>query len=125
MREIGTRLGLPYIIEMWTATPLHNPVVLCGTMLEGLRVLRHRSFQCNFPPDAEARETSKGTYTLQRKRIMEKRMTWRDFVQVTGGGNCSIAAARNAMQIDCMTKGELNEAISAYTQFIGKQLFQL
>ncbi len=46
-----------------------------------------------------------------------------DFVQVTGGGNCTIAAARDAMGIDWMTKNELNEAIPpAYTLFIGKQL---
>jgi DNA (cytosine-5)-methyltransferase 1 len=42
---------------------------------------------------------------------------------VTGGGNCTIAAARDAMGINWMTKNELNEAIPpAYTQFIGKQL---
>jgi DNA (cytosine-5)-methyltransferase 1 len=47
----------------------------------------------------------------------------RDFVQVTGGGNCTIAAARDAMGIDWMTKNELNEAIPpAYTRFIGRQL---
>ena len=47
----------------------------------------------------------------------------RDFVQVTGGGNCTIAAARDAMGIDWMTKDELNEAIPpAYSQWIGKQL---
>jgi DNA (cytosine-5)-methyltransferase 1 len=46
-----------------------------------------------------------------------------DFVSVNGGGNCSIAAARDAMGIDWMNKGELNEAIPpAYTEFIGKQL---
>ena len=46
-----------------------------------------------------------------------------DFVSVNGGGNCSIAAARDAMGIDWVTKGELNEAIPpAYTEFIGRQL---
>lgn len=46
-----------------------------------------------------------------------------DFVQVTGGGNCTIAAARDAMGIEWMNKGELNEAIPpAYTKHIGKQL---
>jgi DNA (cytosine-5)-methyltransferase 1 len=44
-------------------------------------------------------------------------------VQVTGGGNCTLAAAQEAMGIDWMTKGEINEAIPpAYTEFIGKQL---
>jgi len=45
------------------------------------------------------------------------------FVQVTGGGNCSIAAARDAMGISWMTKDEINEAIPpAYTEHIGRQL---
>jgi DNA (cytosine-5)-methyltransferase 1 len=48
-----------------------------------------------------------------------------DFVQVTGGGNCTVAAAKDAMGIDWMTKNEMNEAIPpAYTQFIGKQLIK-
>jgi DNA (cytosine-5)-methyltransferase 1 len=47
----------------------------------------------------------------------------RDFVSVNGGGNCSVAAARDAMGIEWMTKDELNEAIPpAYTHFIGQQL---
>jgi len=46
-----------------------------------------------------------------------------DFVQVTGGGNCTTAAAREAMGIDWMNKKELNEAIPpAYARFVGEQL---
>ena len=45
------------------------------------------------------------------------------FVQVTGGGNCSIRNARDAMGIDWMTRDQLAEAIPpAFTQFIGEQL---
>ena len=45
------------------------------------------------------------------------------FVQVTGGGNCSIANARAAMGIPWMNKREINEAIPpAYARFIGGQL---
>ena len=44
-------------------------------------------------------------------------------MQVTGGGNCTLAAARAAMGIDWMTKGEINESIPpAYTELVGKQL---
>ena len=47
------------------------------------------------------------------------------YVQVTGGGNCTIANARDAMGINWMTKGELNEAIPpAYTTYLGLQVIE-
>lgn len=54
---------------------------------------------------------------------MEKPTICAICVSVNGGGNCSVAAARDAMGIDWMNKNELNEAIPPiYTQFIGEQL---
>lgn len=42
-----------------------------------------------------------------------------------GGGNCTVAAARDAMGIDWMSKKEINEAVPpAYTEFIGGQLMR-
>ena len=59
----------------------------------------------------------------KRKSHFGKTNEWKDFVQVTGGGNCTLAAAREAMGIDWMTKNEMNEAIPpVYTRFIGRQL---
>jgi DNA (cytosine-5)-methyltransferase 1 len=44
-------------------------------------------------------------------------------VQVTGGGNATVANKADAMGIDWMNGRELNEAIPpAYTEYIGKQL---
>jgi DNA (cytosine-5)-methyltransferase 1 len=124
VRKMLSQTGLPYIIENVEGAPLINPVVLCGTMFQGLRVIRHRLFETNFlvlsPPH--------GKHPLvhpfdKRKNHYGRTSDMRDFVQVTGGGNCTIAAARDAMGIDWMTKNELNEAIPpAYTQFIGDQL---
>ena len=124
VREMLIASGLPYVIENVDGAPLLNPVVLCGTMFKGLRVLRHRLFEANFlimvPPHGKHPKVH--TFD-KRKSHYGKTNDMFDFVQVTGGGNCSIAAAKDAMGIDWMTKNELNEAIPpAYTQFIGKQL---
>lgn len=126
VREVFIESGKPYVIENVDGAPLLNPVVLCGTMFKGLRVLRHRLFESNFPIIAPPHGKHPKVHTFdKRKSHYGKTNDMRDFVQVTGGGNCTIAAARDAMGIDWMTKDELNEAIPpAYTQLIGKQLMQ-
>jgi len=45
------------------------------------------------------------------------------FVMVNGGGNCSKAAAADAMGIDWMNRDEMAQAIPpAYTEYLGWQL---
>lgn len=124
VREMLIKSGLPYIIENVDGAPLINPVVLCGTMFKGLRVLRHRLFETNFTLLAPPHGRHPVCHTFdKRKSQYGKTDEMRDFVSVNGGGNCRVAAARDAMGIDWMTKIELNEAIPpAYTQFIGQQL---
>ena len=124
VRDMLEASGRPYVIENVEGAPLLNPVVLCGTMFPGLRVLRHRLFETNFPLTAPPHGKHPKVHTFdKRKSHFGKTDEWRDFVQVTGGGNCSLAAARAAMGIDWMTKGEINEAIPpAYTQYIGEAL---
>lgn len=51
-RKMLREAGVPYIIENVEGAPLIDPVVLCGTMFPGLRVLRHRLFECSFPVQA-------------------------------------------------------------------------
>lgn len=115
--------GLPYVIENVEGAPLIEPAMLCGTMF-GLRVIRHRLFETNFPLLAPPHGKHPLVYTMdKRKAHYGKLNEWASPVQVTGGGNCSKAAAADAMGIDWMTKNELNEAIPpAYTQWIGEQL---
>lgn len=124
VREMLQASGRPYIIENVEGSPLIDPIVLCGTMFPGLRVLRHRLFESNFPLTAPEHKKHPKVHTFdKRKSHFGKTNEWKDFVQVTGGGNSTLAAARDAMGIDWMTKGEINEAIPpAYTQFIGAQL---
>ncbi len=124
IRELLVNTGLPYVIENVEGAPLINPIVLCGTMFKGLRVLRHRLFETNFPVLTPTHGRHPKVHTFdKRKSHYGKTNDMVDFVQVTGGGNCTIAAAKDAMGIDWMTKNELNEAIPpAYTRLIGKQL---
>ena len=118
--------GLPFVIENVPGSPLLEPLMLCGTMFDGLRVLRHRLFEANFPITCPPHGKHPLVHTLdKRKNHYGKTDDKKDYVQVTGGGNCSIAAARDAMGIDWMTKGEINEAIPpAYTKFIGLQMMK-
>lgn len=126
VREKLVKSNLPYVIENVEGAPLLNPVVLCGTMFKGLRVLRHRLFEANFPILTPQHGYHPKVHTFdKRKSHYGKTNDMIDFVQVTGGGNCTIAAARDAMGIDWMSKNELNEAIPpAYTKFIGQQLMR-
>lgn len=126
IRDIFIRSGLPYVIENVSGAPLLNAVVLCGTMFPGLRVLRHRLFEANFEivPPPHKRHPKVHTFD-RRKSHFGKTDEWKDFVQVTGGGNCTLAAARQAMGIDWMTKNEINESIPpVYTLFVGRQLLR-
>lgn len=124
VREMLVASGRPYIIENVEGAPLLNAVVLCGTMFPKLRVLRHRLFEANFPIVTPPHQKHPKVHTFDRRKShFGKTNEWTDFVQVTGGGNCTLAAAREAMGIGWMTKGEINEAIPpAYTELIGTQL---
>jgi DNA (cytosine-5)-methyltransferase 1 len=126
VRKMLRKTGLPYVIENVDGAPLLNPVVLCGTMFPGLRVLRHRLFEANFTILTPPHQRHPKVHTFDRRKShYGKTDEWRDFVQVTGGGNCTLAAAKHAMGIDWMNKNELNEAIPpAYTELIGRQLLQ-
>jgi len=126
VREMLIRSGLPYVIENVDGAPLLNAIVLCGTMFPPLRVLRHRLFEANFQIVAPPHKKHPKVHTFDRRKShYGKTDEWKDFVQVTGGGNCTIAAAREAMGIDWMTKNEINEAIPpAYTEFIGQELLR-
>lgn len=126
VREMLVRSGIPYIMENVDGAPLINPVVLCGTMFPQLRVLRHRLFEANFEMLAPPHKKHPKVHTFDRRKShFGKTNEWKDFVQVTGGGNCTLAAAREAMGIDWMTKGEINESIPpAYAEFVGQQLLR-
>jgi DNA (cytosine-5)-methyltransferase 1 len=127
-RDALITTGRPFVIENVDGAPLVDPVVLCGTQFPGLRVLRHRLFEAGnglrlLGLPHPARDPLVHTHD-KRKNHYGRTNEWLDYVQVTGGGNCTVAAAIDAMGIDWMTKDELNEAIPpAYTWWIGAQLY--
>lgn len=124
VRKLLVATGSAYVIENVERAPLINTVCLCGTMFPELRVLRHRIFESNISLSTPAHGKHPLVYTLdKRKAHYGKLDEMVDFVQVTGGGNCSVRAARDALGITWMSKQELNESIPpAYTEYIGHQL---
>lgn len=125
VREMLNEIGVPYIIENVEGAPLLNPTVLCGTMFPGLRVIRHRLFESNIELTAPPHGKHPLVFTHDKRKAHYGKLDQNtSFVQVTGGGNCSIANAKDALGIDWMNKRELNESIPpAYTEWIGAQLF--
>lgn len=129
VRHLLRILGAPYVIENVEGAPLHDPVVLCGTMFPGLRVIRHRLFETNWdltPPPEHPKHPLVFTHD-KRKAHYGKLDQDTSFVQVTGGGNATLANKLDAMGIDWMTSHhEVNEAIPpAYTEWIGRQLMDV
>lgn len=123
-RELLLSSGKPYVIENVDTAPLENPVMLCGGMFKELRVYRHRLFESNWSITVpEHRKHTALVYTHdKRKNHYGVPMSDEMYVQVTGGGNASIAEKRRAMGISWMINKEINEAIPpSYTKYIGEQ----
>jgi DNA (cytosine-5)-methyltransferase 1 len=116
--------GRHYVIENVVGAPLEDPVMLCGTMFDGLRVLRHRLFECSFPVPQPDHPDHPLVHTKDKRKRQYGLLDEDDaFVMVNGGGNCRVETARAAMGIPWMTKDELNLAIPpAYTQYLAGQL---
>lgn len=116
--------GLPYVIENVEGAPLIDPIVLCGTMFAALRVVRHRLFESNVPLAAPAHGPHPLVFTHDRRKAHYGRLDQdTSYVQVTGGGNATVANKLAAMGIDWMTGREVNEAIPpAYAEHVGGYL---
>ncbi len=123
-REYLSASGLPYVIENVEGAPLIDPVTLCGVMFPPLRVLRHRLFESNIALTTPPHGKHPLVFTFDKRQKHCGQLDQNtSFVQVTGGGNCTLANARSAMGIDWMTKPEINEALPpAYTEHLGRQL---
>lgn len=118
--------GKPYVIENVVGAPLENYVMLCGSMF-GLKVYRHRLFECNPPvmlSPASCNHWGKASGSKSMKA--EKRVTPNlddfDILTVTGH-DFILSHAREAMGIDWMSQAGISQAVPpAYTEHIGRQL---
>lgn len=121
VRELLQIIGKPYVIENVTGAPLLNPLVLCGSMFPGLRVYRHRLFECN-PPIYFPPMTCNHSFSMPASKGQYHTLDKYEFITCVGH-NFSAESGRIAMQIDWMTRDEMAEAIPpAYTKWIGEQL---
>lgn len=127
-RKALNATGNPYVIENVERAPLINPLKLCGTMF-GLRVIRHRLFECNPPiyfypaPCAHNGKVS-GNRALKAGLRATPRLADFDYLTVVGH-DFIVSEANDAMGIGWMSQHEVAQAVPpAYTQFIGQQLMQ-
>lgn len=119
-RDVMITTGKPYVIENVIGAPLRNPLMLCGSMFVGLRVYRHRLFECN-PQLFMAPATCHHSFKMPAKY---NELNGDNFITCVGH-NFKAADGRIAMGIEWMTRAELSQAVPpAYTEYIGRQLLQ-
>ena len=122
-RDALIATGKTYVIENVVGAPLRNPLMLCGSMFAGLRVYRHRLFECN-PLLFMAPATCHHRYVMPPSKGAYHKLNGDNFITCVGH-NFKAADGRKAMGIDWMTRAELSQAIPpAYTEYIGRQLLQ-
>lgn len=116
-------MGVPYVIENVPEANLVNPAMLCGTMFDGLRVYRHRHFECN-GFTVEAPRACNHTHRMGKSKGEYHTLDKAPFITCVGH-NFQARSGRIAMGIDWMTRRELSQAIPpAYTEWIGRQLIK-
>lgn len=114
IRQRLIKTGKPYVIENVLGAPIRRDLMLCGEMF-GLRVMRHRFFECSFPvvqpyhpqhnKQGARRKEDDGGYYLRVYGHETGKREWGE-----------------AMGIDWMRSPELAQAIPpAYSEYIGRQ----
>jgi DNA (cytosine-5)-methyltransferase 1 len=113
IRPLLKASGVPYVIENVKGAPLENPVMLCGSMF-GLKVRRHRLFECSFPvePPGPCRHKEQG-------KPVGVYHAMNDSIPQGGTTAKTLEEAQEAMGIDWLPWRTLKEAVPpAYTRWI-------
>ena len=131
-RALLQKAETPYVIENVKGAPLHDPLVLCGCMFLGTRVLRQRLFESTFslePPQPCQKPHPKSAYTTTRNgmKIDVIIEPWLGYMR-TGPFLDGVVkdAFIDAMGVPWMkTWPEVTEAIPpAYTYYIGREILK-
>lgn len=126
-RERLLATGLPYVIENVPGAPLHDPLLLCGSMFSlvgewketQVYLQRHREFETSFVVPAMECDHSIGHKAVTVAG--HGRMGGHNGEWFKGPGYAKLT--KDVMEIDWMVRDELNEAVPpAYTEYIGKYL---
>jgi DNA (cytosine-5)-methyltransferase 1 len=122
VRELLKATGLPYVIENVEGSPLHDSIVLCGSMFD-LDVQRHRLFETNWPLVPPTWPCRHKIWSRRFKSSTGRKPNSRFTIEV-GSWDEKIERQKAAMGVDwTIATRELSEAIPpAYTEFIGQQL---
>ena len=126
IREELRAINKSYVIENVPGAPLLNYVMLCGTMF-GLRVIRHRLFEC-VPPiyfgPYSCNHFFRTGGDLSVYQTMDAINAGKGITVV--GKSFHLEAGKIAMGIEWMNKAELAEAIPpAYTEWIGRRIVEV
>jgi len=117
-RERLKESGAQWAIENVVGAPLVDPITLCGTMF-GLKVYRHRWFECSFPVDEPHHPEH-----IAPLRKMGRKPQPGDFMHIVGNFS-GVKQAREAMDIPWMPRDKLREAIPpAYAEYIGRNALE-
>ena len=129
MRNVLDEIGKPYVIENVPGAPLKNYVMLCGSMF-GLRVYRHRLFECNpqilfSPMVCNHWAIASGNRAMRKNKRLTPNLNDFDIITVAGH-DFILEDARIAMGIDWMGQKEISQAVPpVYTEWIGLQILKL
>lgn len=125
-RKALKETGKPYVIENVPTAPLRDYVMLCGSMF-GLRVYRHRLFECNpvilfSPMTCNHWGKASGNKSVKAEKRVTPNLIDFEILTVTGH-DFILSHAREAMGIDWMSQAGISQAVPpVYTEWIGKQL---
>lgn len=104
----------PFVIENVMAAPMSYDLMLCGTMFNLYKLLRHRMFKTNFP-------------VVQPKHNKHVGRVGKEYITVAGGGGGGqggnkLSEWQKAMEIDWLWMGSLAKAVPpAYSRYITQE----